>query len=121
VEFWRLAEQRILDAVSAGEFDDLPGRGRPLVLDDDRGVPEHLRMAYRVLKNAGFAPPEVALRREIAQLEEMLADTPDERERYRQIKKLNFLIMKLNTMRRSPVTLDTDQHYEEKILEKLGS
>jgi hypothetical protein len=121
MEFWRLAEQRILDAVSAGEFDNLPGRGRPLVLDDDRGVPEHLRMAYRVLKNAGFAPPEVALRKEIAQLEDLLADAPDERDRYRQIKKLNFLIMKLNSMRRSPVTLDKDQYYEERIVEKLGS
>lgn len=54
-----LAEQRISEAVSRGELDDLPGAGRPLALDDDTDVPEDLRAAYRILKNAGYAPPEV--------------------------------------------------------------
>jgi hypothetical protein len=54
-----LAEQRLAEAVSRGELDDLPGAGKPLVLDDDPLVPEELRLAYRILKNAGFVPPEV--------------------------------------------------------------
>jgi Domain of unknown function (DUF1992) len=54
-----LAERRIAEAVSRGELDDLPGAGRPLDLDDDRLVPEDLRAANRILKNAGVAPPEV--------------------------------------------------------------
>jgi len=54
-----LAEQRIAEAVSRGELDDLPGAGRPLDLDDDTLVPEELRVAHRILKNAGVAPPEV--------------------------------------------------------------
>ena len=54
-----LAERRIAEAVSRGEFDDLPGAGRPLELDDDVLVPEELRVAHRILKNAGVAPPEV--------------------------------------------------------------
>ena len=54
-----IAERRIAEAVSQGEFDNLPGAGRPLDLDDDALVPEELRAAYRILKNAGIAPPEV--------------------------------------------------------------
>jgi hypothetical protein len=49
-----LVEQKLLEAVSRGEFDDLPGAGRPLDLDDDPLVPEELRLAYRILKNAGY-------------------------------------------------------------------
>ena len=46
-------------------FDDLPGSGRPLELDDDRLVPEELRVAWRILKNAGFVPPEIEALRDI--------------------------------------------------------
>ena len=66
-----LAEQRIAEAVSRGDFDDLPGAGRPLELDDDALIPEDLRLAYRILKNAGFVPPEVETLNEIAQLERL--------------------------------------------------
>jgi hypothetical protein len=66
-----LAEKKLLEAVSRGEFDDLPGAGRPLDLDDDALVPEDLRLAYRMLKNAGFVPPEVAALNEIAALERL--------------------------------------------------
>jgi Domain of unknown function (DUF1992) len=66
-----LVEQKLLEAVSRGEFDDLPGAGRPLDLDDDPLVPEDLRLAYRILKNAGFVPPEVQTLNEIAALERL--------------------------------------------------
>lgn len=52
--FETLAEKKILDAASRGELDDLPGAGKPLDLDDDALVPEDLRMAHRILKNAGM-------------------------------------------------------------------
>lgn len=61
----RIAEQRILEALERGELDDLPGAGRPLELDDDTLVPAEMRLACRVLKNAGFVPREVTLRREL--------------------------------------------------------
>jgi hypothetical protein len=54
-----LVERKLAEAVSRGELDDLPGQGKPLDLDDDPLVPEDLRLAYRILKNAGFAPREV--------------------------------------------------------------
>src|SRR5262245_36092576 len=54
-----IAEQRIAEAVAAGELDALPGAGRPLDLDEDPRVPEERRMANRILRNAGYAPREV--------------------------------------------------------------
>lgn len=54
-----IAEQRIAEAIENGDFDDLPGSGKPLQLDDDSLVPEELRLAYRVPKNAGFVPSEI--------------------------------------------------------------
>ena len=75
----RIAEARVRNAVEAGELDDLPGSGRPLVLDDDSAVPEDLRAAYRVLKNAGLVPEEVELRRSICALEASLEALSDDR------------------------------------------
>ncbi|MEJ5211791.1 MAG: DnaJ family domain-containing protein, partial [Burkholderiales bacterium] len=71
--FQQLVEQRIEAAMAAGEFDALPGAGRPLDLTDDALVPPELRMAWRILKNAGYIPPEVEALRDVAQLEQALA------------------------------------------------
>lgn len=73
-----LAERRIEDAIARGELDQLPGAGRPLVFDDDLLVPIELRAAYRILKNAGFVPPEVESRRELATLEAEALSAADE-------------------------------------------
>lgn len=54
-----VAERKIDEALARGELDNLPGMGRPLDLEDDSLVPEELRMAYRILKNAGYVPREV--------------------------------------------------------------
>ena len=118
--FQRIAERHIKEAIKEGVLDDLPGAGKPLVFKDDSHVPEDLRMTYKILKNAGFVPPEVTLRNHIAKAEELLAGTEDTEARYRQIKKLNFLIMKLNTARGTRISLEMDQHYEKRILERLG-
>ena len=63
-----LIEARIADAQRQGELDDLPGAGRPQDLEDDTWVPAELRMAYRLLKNAGVVPPEVHDLNEIGSL-----------------------------------------------------
>lgn len=51
-----VAERRIVDAMNEGVFDNLPGKGKPLSLDDDLSVPAHLRVQAKVLKNAGGVP-----------------------------------------------------------------
>ena len=86
--------------------------GMPLDLDDDAHVPEELRMAWRVLKNAGCLPPELEARREIASAVELLEGMADEAERYRQMQKLNLLVTKLNMGRRRPVNMEAEQYYD---------
>jgi Domain of unknown function (DUF1992) len=72
-----IAEEKIRDAMRAGAFDNLPGAGRPLALDDDALIPEDLRMAYRILKNAGCVPPEIEARKEAATLRKLVAAAAD--------------------------------------------
>ncbi len=76
-QFEGLVEQRTRTAMVDGVFDGLPGKGRPLVLDDDSLVPEDMRLAHRVLKNAGYLPEELELRREIAGIHGMLEQALD--------------------------------------------
>jgi hypothetical protein len=87
-----IAEQRIAEAIANGELDDLPGAGRPLELEDDRLVPEEVRVAYRVLRNAGLVPPEVAARHEAASLRALLKQAElDEAARKRALARLAVL------------------------------
>ena len=117
----RLAEERIRDAIERGEFNNLSGRGKPLNLEDDRHIPDDLRLAYKVLKNADCLPPELELKKEISKAEELLSSMADEGEKYRQLQKLNFLIMKFNEMRKGSVQWEEKQLYYEKIAEKVGA
>src|ERR671937_358595 len=89
--FDSLAEQKIAEAISRGELDDLPGAGRPLELDDDPLIAEELRLAYRILKNAGFVPPEVQALNEIGDLERFLQAPTDVAAQARAVKKLALL------------------------------
>lgn len=66
------AEKHIAEAQQRGDFDALPGSGKPLCLDDDSHVPESLRAGYRLLKNAGCLPPELEQRREAVTLSNVL-------------------------------------------------
>jgi hypothetical protein len=115
-----LIEKKIKEAQEKGEFDNLPGRGKPLKLEDDSRVPEDLRLAYKILKNADCLPPEIELQKEIRQMEDMLADIPDEKERYRLIKKINLKIIRLNMMGRKSPMLEADQVYYSRIIDKAG-
>lgn len=119
--FALIAERRILEAMERGEFDDLPGKGKPLDLqDDDPMVPEELRMAYRMLKNAGVLPPELELRKEILRLSDLLDAVRDEGERRARRRELDYKLMKLNLVRQRPVFLEGLPEYRERVLRKLS-
>jgi hypothetical protein len=119
--FQKIAENRILEAIAAGEFDDLEGKGRPLKLEDDSHVPPELRMAYKILKMADCLPPELELRKEVVRLQDLVAALPDEAEKLTQMRRLNFYVMKLNIMRPVSPLLQEHDLYTPKILERLQS
>jgi hypothetical protein len=112
-----LAEARIEEALADGAFDDLPGAGRPLDLDDDRLVPEELRAAYRILKRAGFVPLEVEARKELATLTTLIATLEDGSERCSALAKLALLQARLDAS--SPGRRDLPE-YRQKLLARFA-
>jgi len=118
--FEKLIEQRINDAKQKGAFDNLPGTGKPLDLEENCNIHEDLRLAYKILKNADCIPPELEVRKEIKKTEDLLETMEDTHEKYRILKRLNFLIMKLNTMRKGSVEFDVPQKYEPKLADALS-
>ncbi len=119
--FEKVVEERIRKAQKKGAFDNLPGAGRPLNLVQDQHIPEDLRLPFKILKNADCLPPEIELKKEIHRTEELLAQMPDTAERYKTIKKLNFLIMKLNASRSGNIQFDIPQHYLGEVVDKMAS
>lgn len=115
-----LAEQRIAEAISRGELTDLPGAGRPLDLSDDPLVPEDLRVAYRILKNAGYVPPEVEALRAIATLERLIDGTPEGDQRRSAVLKLELLRTQLERMHPGRAAATRQPRYRNPILSKLG-
>ena len=92
VGFELVVEERIREAIRQGVFDDLPGAGKPLLLDDDTMVPEDLRMGYRILKNSGFVPPELETRKEAVDLLRLIeAGIEDDAERRRALTRLALI------------------------------
>lgn len=118
--FERIVEERIVKAQKSGDFNHLPGSGRPLELCADQHIPEEMRLPYKILKNAGCLPPEIELKKEIQRIEDLLSDMPDTAERYRTLKKLNFLIMKLNASRQGDARFDVPQQYLAAVSERLS-
>ena len=118
--YLRIVEQRIQEALARGDFDELPGKGKPIPVEDDSMVPDELRLAYKILKNAGCLPPELESRKEIRQMEDLLADIPDEKERYKLMKKINFQILKLNMSGKGSPLLEKQELYYKKVIDKLA-
>ena len=117
--FTKIIEERIRHAQKNGDFDNLDGAGKPLKMEDDSLVPEDLRLAYKILKNADMTPPEIELKKEILRTEDLLATMSDEAEKYRTLKKLNMMIMRFNTMRDGSAEFDVPQLYADRLVEHL--
>ena len=119
--FEALVEERIKKAQKDGEFDNLEGMSKPFTFEGQY-VPHELRLAHKILKNAGFLPPEVELKKKITQAEQLLeATVVDSPERLKLQKKLNYLLIKLNTIRGdspcSPMLLDS---YRDNLIKKIS-
>ena len=117
----KIAEQRIREAMERGEFDNLPLYGKPIKLDDLVGVPEHLRMGYKILKNAGVLPEEMQLKKEMVSLKNLLDACYDETERQTLQQKMNEKMLRYNMMMEKQLHKPTCRQYHAKIMKKLGT
>ncbi len=114
-----IAERKIAKAIKEGTLNTEGWKGRPLPMEDDHLIPADLKMAYKMLKNAGFVPPEIEAKKKIHKLEEMIAQTEDEHVRIKQLKKLDILLLKLNVQMNRPINLEEHKKYHGKVVEKI--
>jgi len=81
MSFDKIVEELIKKAQERGEFDNLPGKGKPIDLSAYFEMPEDVRVAQSVLRNAGFPSREVDLLNEIAELRQILPAVTEEKRR----------------------------------------
>ncbi|MEE8077011.1 MAG: DUF1992 domain-containing protein [Candidatus Binatia bacterium] len=111
----RVVEEKIREAQETGAFDNLPGRGKPLELEDLSPVPEDLRMAYHCLRNAHLLPPEVELLREVQTLEDLLKTIGDEEERGVVLKRIEERVVRLDLLKRRSFSVQGVRYYAKRL------
>jgi len=97
----KVVEAIIREAMARGEFDDLPGKGKPIDLSAYFDTPEEVRVAYSILKNAEVLPEEAELLKEIATLKEELDTCTDESKRKKIRKAIDDRLLRYNVMMES--------------------
>ncbi len=117
--FQRIVEERIVEAQKAGAFENLPGQGKPLQLEDLSWVPDDIRVAYMILRNAHVLPPEVELLKEIHTLEDLLKYVEDERERKATLKSIQYKMIRLDLLKRRSFSLQAVQYYGKKLVHRF--
>ncbi len=110
--FEQIAEQRIIKSIARGELSGLPGEGEPLRLDDDTVVPESLRMAFRIMKNAGLLPPQVTLMNAITALESEIHQSFTCHAKHQ---KLVLMKMQLSAMQRERHSIALVHQYKQRL------
>ena len=117
--FAHVVEERIREAQREGVFDNLPGKGKPLELEDQSLIPEDLRMSYHILKNAHVLPPEAELRKEIRTLQDLLKYVEDESDRKAMAKEIEWKMIRLDLLRRRSFSWQTTRFYGKKLVRRL--
>jgi hypothetical protein len=114
-----IAEQKILKAMEERDLNSPQWKNKALPLGNDHLVPDDLKIAYKILKNSGYLPPELIERKEIRRIGDLIASTEDEHERLKQMKKLNVLLMKVEEKRAFRSNIATQDDYYRKVVEKI--
>src|SRR5262249_38336588 len=108
MSFQKNVDEKIEEAIARGEFDNLPGKGKPLDLDAYFATPEHLRMGYSILKTADIIPEKIELLRQIEDLKKSLDSSTtgiEKRGRRQQLsKKLTNFNKRMEQNRKSHLT-----------------
>lgn len=93
-----ISEWKIQEAIKNGVFDNLPGEGKPLKLEDLSGISSAERMAYTILKNAGVLPPEMETRKAISELEKKISEINSDDDKINLRIKLSKMMTAYNIM-----------------------
>jgi hypothetical protein len=116
--FDSIVEKKIREAQEQGKFDNLPGQGKPLELEDDGNIPEDLRLSHKILKNAGCVPKELEINLEIRRMEDLISGMSDVTAKYGAMKKLN--VLKQSMMKSRGISaFHIPEGYEDKLVERI--
>lgn len=117
--FTRMVEERIREAQKDGAFDNLPGKGKPLRLEDHSMIPEDLRVSYHILRNAHVLPPEAEIQKEIHTLQDLLKYVEEDDERKALMKAIEWKFIRLDMLRRRSFSWQTSRFYGKKLVRRL--
>jgi hypothetical protein len=117
--FARVVEERIREAQKDGAFDNLPGKGKPLQLEDQSMIPADLRMSYHILRNAHVLPPEAEIQKEIHTLQDLLKYVEEDGERKALMKQIEWKFIRLDMLRRRSFSWQTSRFYGKKLVRRL--
>ena len=104
-------EKQIREAIEHGEFDNLRGKGKPLDLGENPFAPEDWRLAFKVLKDAGFAPEWIEQGKEIRNELSALATLLDSQSRWQRERR-----SKLKSL--TPDKMIVEHEYLNELIEK---
>ena len=115
-----VSEDKIRKAIKEGDFENLPGLGKPQRLEDLSTIPENLRIAYKVMKNAGMLE-ETEIRKDLMSIEDLIEACQDEEERVVLTKRLNEKLLRLNQVMKKRNTSNSSvfKDYQSKIHDKF--
>lgn len=122
MDFMKLVEDRIREAQKNGEFENLPGFGKPLPDDELANIPEDLRMAYRLMRNAGFSPEEASIKKELMTIEDLIRKGNSELNQDELKNQLNESMLRYNQLlskKRVKTNSSVFKNYEQKIERKF--
>ncbi len=118
--FTILSEDKIKQAIKDGEFNQLPGMGKPLQLEDLSHISPELRMSYKLMKNANMMEGDIELKKDIHTIEELLSHFPEGMEREKLQVQLNEKMLQLDKIlkKRNAFSSPASAFYKEKIYTK---
>ncbi|ANB62023.1 DnaJ family domain-containing protein [Anoxybacteroides amylolyticum] len=118
---WKIADEKIREAIKAGAFNALPGFGKPMDIDDLSHIPEELRIGYLMLKNAGYVSEATDLKKELMTIEDLLRCCEEEKEKDRLTQKWNEKLLRLKAVMRNRITSNSLalREYQQRIDEKF--
>lgn len=116
-----IAEDKIKKAIEEGEFDNLPGQGKPQKLEDLSHIPEELRVAYKVLKNSNMLDDVERLKKEISSIEDLISACDDLQEKEELKKKKDERQLRIESLmkKRKALNSPASSFYKEKVLDRL--
>lgn len=119
--FSLIAEDKIRTAIKEGEFENLPGQGKPLQLEDLSHIPEDLRIAYKVLKNSNMISETERLKEELITIENLLdsCDSSEESQRLKTKKHEKQIRLEVLMKKRKALESKASAFYKEKVFKQF--